>query len=56
MPLPEKACNIGNDADGRFNLGLIYQKLNQPKKAEKPMEKACSGGVKVACKNSGVND
>ena len=55
MPLAEKACNIGNDADGCFNLGLIYQKLNQPKKAEKPMEKACSAGIKPACKKAALD-
>ena len=52
IPLAEKACDIGNDPDGCFNLGLIYTKLNQPKKAEKPLEKACSSGIKAACKKS----
>ncbi len=49
LPLAEKACDIGNDPDGCWNLALVYQTLKQPKKAEKPREKACSAGVKAAC-------
>jgi TPR repeat protein len=51
-PLAERACDIGNDPDGCFNLGLILEmseKEEDKKKALKAYEKACSAGVKTAC-------
>jgi uncharacterized protein len=51
-PLAERACDIGNDRDGCFNLGLILEgsdKEEDKKKAFRAYEKACRAGVKVAC-------
>lgn len=49
-PLAERACNIGNDPDGCFNLGLVIEKLDHDMpKAKKAYEKACAAGVKPAC-------
>jgi TPR repeat protein len=51
-PLAERACDIGNDPDGCFNLGLILEmseKEEDKKKAMKVYEKACTAGVKTAC-------
>lgn len=53
IPLLEKACAVGNDQDGCFGLGLVYEiDKNQKDKAIKAYDKACSAGSKTACKRS----
>lgn len=53
IPLLDKACTIGNDIDGCFGLGLVWElDKNNKANAIKAFDKACQGGLELACSRS----